>query len=312
MMFLLNKTFLSLDDLAYIFNQHGFNVDLDNPKQDKKFLTSLRDLMHESKLTPLFFYDGTISNLDGSNGQHYRGYFIYDSEAISHFINSKRLSIVTCKPYNAYFRYDEKKPYRLNQPNASNLAIYFHRAEVEKLFQSNVAIEAAMTTEHETAQAQIAEQQKTIEQLQQTNAELAEQLATIDRQAQQIAELEAQIIEQQKTIEQLTQQAGEPSQNGEVTDEPLKGIEKVNYDKAKAKAFACTIAAALWRMDTKQKIKTGKMAELLKAMLIDFDPTVTPETSKTIKEWIKPNAPEYAKKSGRPSNNNDEIILTFK
>ena len=159
--------------------------------------------------------------------------------------------------------------------------------------------------------AEVTPTPQTDEQLQQANIKLAEQLAgvTAKHEAAQakIAELEAQIIEQQKTIELLTEQVGAPAD-----DEPLKGIEKYNADKANAKKFACTIAAALWRMDTKQQIKTGKMAELLKAMLIDFDQTATPETINTIKEWIKPNAPEYAKKSGRPSNIDNEIILTFK
>ena len=165
--------------------------------------------------------------------------------------------------------------------------------------------------------AEVTPTPQTDEQLQQANIKLAEQLAgvTAKHEAAQakIAELEAQIIEQQKTIELLTEQVGAPSQNGEVTDEPLKGIEKVNYDKAKAKAFARIVANSVWDMDTTQQIKSGDMVQYIKGLLLDFDRKSLPDTDDGLSQWLSGVKPSYATKKGRTAKNAPlEIPLTFK
>ncbi|MNP61225.1 hypothetical protein D3C76_1563840 [compost metagenome] len=76
---------------------------------------------------------------------------------------------------------------------------------------------------------------------------------------------------------------------------------KLNNHKAAAIEYAKVIATEIWAADTAQKIRLRDMAERVWARLIDegLDKWL-PDKAESIKEWLKPVAPEYARKAGRP------------
>lgn len=94
--------------------------------------------------------------------------------------------------------------------------------------------------------------------------------------------------------------------------EPLKGIAKVNHDKDRAKTFACIVAKFLWDMDTEKRIRTGKMATHIYALVHEFDSKATTQRPENVKEWLKSIAPDYAKKGGNEPKDPPPIILTLK
>jgi hypothetical protein len=63
---------------------------------------------------------------------------------------------------------------------------------------------------------------------------------------------------------------------------------------------ARTIASKLWGDDTERKIRIGDMAEsAYRTLAAEGYSETLPETVERVKEWIKPIAPEYARKGGR-------------
>ncbi len=74
----------------------------------------------------------------------------------------------------------------------------------------------------------------------------------------------------------------------------------LNAQKGLAKSRALSIAAAQWRLDTDQELRIGDMAErVYRALAAEGFTEALPGTAERIKEWIKPAAPEYARKGGR-------------
>lgn len=115
----------------------------------------------------------------------------------------------------------------------------------------------------------------------------------------------------QARIVELEQQLATPSENAMPAN--LTGLNKVNYDKQKAKQFAKIVAKSIWEMDSTKQIKTGDMVKFLLPLINEFDSQNLPETDDSIREWIKDIRPNYAVTSGRPPNNAPkEIPLTFK
>lgn len=103
------------------------------------------------------------------------------------------------------------------------------------------------------------------------------------------------------------------SQPANATPANLTGLNKVNYDKQKAKQFAKIVAKSIWEMDSTKQIKTGDMVKFLLPLINEFDSQNLPDTDDSIREWIKDIRPNYAVTSGRPPNNAPkEIPLTFK
>lgn len=81
----------------------------------------------------------------------------------------------------------------------------------------------------------------------------------------------------------------------------MSGLSILNEGKATARKRAKEIASGLWNKDTEQKIRLGQMADLVWKVLVDEDYTnYLPNTAASIKAWIKPVAPTYACKGGRP------------
>lgn len=130
-----------------------------------------------------------------------------------------------------------------------------------------------------------------------------------DGNQQQIADLQAENARLQARITQLESQLNQAN----TTPANLKGLEKVNYDKAKAKLFAQIVAKSIWDMDTTEQIKSGDMVQYVKSLLLQFDDDSRPQTDEVISDWLRDIKPSYAKQSGRPSKNTpNEIPLTFK
>lgn len=76
--------------------------------------------------------------------------------------------------------------------------------------------------------------------------------------------------------------------------------------KSKARAVqrlidrAREIAAQRWEADHLQEIRIGAMADLVYRQLAqEFGQAHLPELPETVKDWIKPVAPEYARRGGR-------------
>nr|WP_313423875.1 hypothetical protein [Moraxella sp.] len=172
-------------------------------------------------------------------------------------------------------------------------AIHFKQSDIELLINQNSYLKINTETQPDS---------QLLQQVADLNAQLISTSDTIERQAKEIANLKSQ----------LKKRAGKLSDTA--TDEkPLKGIEKVNYDKAKAKAFASIVANSVWNMDTTQQIKSGDMVQYIKGLLLEFDMNSLPETDDKLSEWLKDIKPSYATKSGRtPKNAPSEITLIFK
>lgn len=124
----------------------------------------------------------------------------------------------------------------------------------------------------------------------------------LKNQADEIATLQARITKLDSELNQAN-----------TTPANLKGLEKVNYDKAKAKLFAQIVAKSIWDMDTTEQIKSGDMVQYVKSLLLQFDDDSRPQTDEVISDWLRDIKPNYAKQSGRPPKNTpNEIPLTFK
>jgi len=80
----------------------------------------------------------------------------------------------------------------------------------------------------------------------------------------------------------------------------FKLIGGMNAAKASAVERAQTIATELWQADIAQVIRVGDMADRVYRALTDEGLTESlPGTAERLKEWIKPVAPDYARKGGR-------------
>ena len=157
----------------------------------------------------------------------------------------------------------------------------------------------------------------TITQTPPTDPELSQQIADLNAQLASLkADNDRLTIENQQqaqTILQLNEAlAGKSDTPADTISEPLKGIAKVNHDKDRAKTFACVVAKFLWDMDTEKRIRTGKMANHIYALVHEFDSKATTQRPENVKEWIKSIAPDYAKKGGNEPKDPPPIILTLK
>jgi hypothetical protein len=77
---------------------------------------------------------------------------------------------------------------------------------------------------------------------------------------------------------------------------------KQNDAKAQLIARACDIAETLWREDSDQSIRISGMADqVYRALSAEGFTDTLPGSADPIKIWIKPVAPDYARKGGRPA-----------
>jgi hypothetical protein len=84
----------------------------------------------------------------------------------------------------------------------------------------------------------------------------------------------------------------------------FKPIGGMNAAKASAVERAQAIATELWQADIGQTIRVGDMADRVYRALTDEGLTESlPGTAERLKEWIKPVAPDYARKGGRRRKN---------
>ncbi len=137
-----------------------------------------------------------------------------------------------------------------------------------------------------------------------TVAEEAAKLAF--RMLQSIAELHPEAAElAHDAAEMMTLAWGSVSNrlvNAQIEREipTIRPIARINACKAAAVARAQAIATELWQVDTTQEVRLGDMAERVYRALADEGFTESlPGTAERLKEWIKPTAPDYARKGGR-------------
>ncbi|MDR7286372.1 hypothetical protein J2X84_005236 [Pseudomonas corrugata] len=78
-----------------------------------------------------------------------------------------------------------------------------------------------------------------------------------------------------------------------------RSLGPLNAAKADAQFRARALASEAWQTDTEQEFRLKDMAELVKDVLKREGCENLPSRDQ-IKEWIKPVAPEYARKAGRP------------
>nr|WP_314616153.1 hypothetical protein [uncultured Pseudomonas sp.] len=80
----------------------------------------------------------------------------------------------------------------------------------------------------------------------------------------------------------------------------MKGLAEINRLKEEAVELARKLAAANWKQDTNRSIRIGEMADIVYRDLMSQGHGVAlPDSSDRLKEWIKPVAPDYARKGGR-------------
>lgn len=84
---------------------------------------------------------------------------------------------------------------------------------------------------------------------------------------------------------------------------------KLQANKQKQQAVI-ELAIKIWKLDNKkQLLRTGDTIELINEILFyKYQDTESAPTRLTIKKWIKPICPDYAKRTGRKSQQ-DEIII---
>ncbi len=89
-------------------------------------------------------------------------------------------------------------------------------------------------------------------------------------------------------------------------------LDERNSYKKVVKKFAQQIAKRNWEADTDRNIRIGEMTQIVWAELVDEKiPADTrniimealPNSADGLRKWLSPVAPDYAKKSGRPSKN---------
>jgi len=85
-------------------------------------------------------------------------------------------------------------------------------------------------------------------------------------------------------------------------DDPLA---KINADRAALKEIAQDQAKKAWDADTDKKLRTTTTCELIWPKLVDAAVQEQamkslPDNAKSIKDWIRPIAPDWVKQGGRP------------
>ncbi|MBY8970803.1 hypothetical protein J1G33_10390 [Pseudomonas sp. P867] len=85
-----------------------------------------------------------------------------------------------------------------------------------------------------------------------------------------------------------------------IKDSRMKGLNEINRLKDQAVEKALNLAASKWKEDSTQSIRIGEMADIVYRALAEQGLNVAlPDTSERLKAWIKPVAPDYARKGGR-------------
>lgn len=88
----------------------------------------------------------------------------------------------------------------------------------------------------------------------------------------------------------------------------MRPIARIHAAKAAAVERAQAIATELWKADTSKEARLGNMAERVYRALIDEGfAELLPGTAERLKEWIKPVAPDYARKGGRRRKHSERI-----
>lgn len=80
----------------------------------------------------------------------------------------------------------------------------------------------------------------------------------------------------------------------------MKGLNEINRIKDEAMKKALALASSRWEEDVDRNIRVGDMADIVYRALAEQGLQMAlPGTSDRLKEWIKPVAPDYARKGGR-------------
>jgi len=85
----------------------------------------------------------------------------------------------------------------------------------------------------------------------------------------------------------------------------LRPLEQRNLRKSHAKGLVALLANAAWKSDTDDVIRLGDMCERIWALIHSLNVSTEildelPNNAQGLRTWLRPNAPEYAKKGGRP------------
>lgn len=84
-------------------------------------------------------------------------------------------------------------------------------------------------------------------------------------------------------------------------EDESSSLDKFNYRKQDLMAMARVMAAYEWSRDLKKGVLMTEMATLIRKQIEPYARSnEIPKTTNTIADWIRSEAPEYAKKGGRP------------
>ena len=87
-----------------------------------------------------------------------------------------------------------------------------------------------------------------------------------------------------------------------IEERPNRGVSQAKLD---AKLAAKTLAQYLWGQDRERIIKILEMAKIVHTELQKTEHQAQLPSIESVKEWLKPIAPMYARTAGRPQENND-------
>jgi len=84
----------------------------------------------------------------------------------------------------------------------------------------------------------------------------------------------------------------------------MEGLNQHNKNKSNIQSKAKALAQNIWLNDNEKAIRIGDVAcQIYDKLRLEGNQSILPENIDTIKQWIKPIAPDYAQKAGRPKKN---------
>lgn len=135
-----------------------------------------------------------------------------------------------------------------------------------------------------------------------TNQNLDSQNPTIDQLKKENEKLKTELLEKEQKVKELEQQ--NLNEDIDLSDIPvgqLTGLSRRNQLAQDRQGMARIIALSLWKSD--ETILIGDMANKVYAVMVDYCREELPDTSDTIKNWIRPVAKPQAQQRGRKPKN---------
>ena len=319
----MEQDYLDFDELITFLDQKGYKWNA------RRTTDLLLEAITDSKLTPVFFYQGkitaTYAKFVGANKWEevkkdtcrLQGYF----SANAYDLVGLYQDYFNCVPNCLILNGQHVRPYKIFGNPAPVATDHQKRTEgIDTCF-----LHLSCGSFVEGYRHTVSEFLYPVEQLDSMfNRSNGDQLAIrIEENIQQklganqkiSLDAQAQIAQLTAENKELNKQLGKASTvliDAPADEVQLTGIAKYNADKAMVIITAKAIAKYVWSMDTTKAIRTGDMVQQVRQVMHSIDPKLLPD-DKAIRSWLSDIAPQYAKKGGQPPNDApNEIPLIMK